>query len=146
MEADGEVEEAQAGRVRDGQPIALHLDAHPDHEYHGSVKTISRAVQAKSWRNPLKVVSLTLSLDETDPDKMRPGMRFRGSIEIDRHEDVTLLPVEAVFRVDGETVAYRHGFGGLKTVPVRLGDRNADHVEVIEGLEPGDSVSLEKLP
>ena len=144
MEADGEVEEAEAGRIREGQTLVLHLDAHPDHEYSGVVKSISRAVQEKSWRNPLKVVHLTFALEETDPDRMRPGMRFRGTIEIDRHADVTLIPVEAVFRDDGTTVAYRRGLTGWRRVALVLGERNTDQVEVLEGLEPGDLVSLER--
>ena len=146
MEADGEVEEAEAGRVREGQVVSLHLDAHPDHEYRGVVESISRAVQEKSWRNPLKVVQLTFSLSETDPERMRPGMRFRGTIEIDRHTDVTLLPVEAVFRDENHTVAYRHGLTGWRRTDLILGDRNTDQVEVIEGLEPGDLVSWERRP
>ncbi len=143
MEADGEVEEAEAGRVREGQSVSLRLDAHPDHEYRGVVASISRAVQEKSWRNPLKVVHLTFSLDETDPERMRPGMRFRGEIEIDRREDATLIPVGAVFREDNVTVALRHGVSGLRKVALVLGESNSEQVEVLEGLEPGDLVSLE---
>ncbi len=144
MEADGEVEEAEAGRIREGQTVKLHLDAHPDHEYRAVVESISRAVQEKSWRNPLKIVHLTLSLEETDPERMRPGMRVRGEIEVDRHSDVVLIPVEAVFREGDATVAYRRGLTGWRSVPVTLGDRNSEHVEVIEGLDPGDLVSLER--
>jgi multidrug efflux pump subunit AcrA (membrane-fusion protein) len=146
MEADGEVEEAQGGRVREGQTVVLRLDAHPDREYRGTVKSISRAVQEKSWRNPLKVVHLTLALDETDPERMRPGMRFRGTIEIERHPDVALVPVGAVFRDNGATVAFRYRLGGWRRVALNLGDRNADHVEVIDGLEPGDLVATELRP
>ncbi len=144
MEADGEVEEAEAGRIREGQAVSLHLDAHPDHEYRAVVESISRAVQEKSWRNPLKIVHLTLSLEETDPERMRPGMRVRGEVEVDRHDDVVLIPVEAVFRDKGLTVAYSRGMTGWRSVPLVLGDRNSDQVEVIAGLEPGDLVSLER--
>ncbi len=144
MEADGEVEEAEAGRIREGQAVSLHLDAHPDHEYRAVVESISRAVQEKSWRNPLKIVHLTLSLEETDPERMRPGMRVRGEVEVDRHHDVVLIPVEAVFRDKGLTVAYSRGMTGWRSVPLVLGDRNSDQVEVIAGLEPGDLVSLER--
>ena len=146
MEADGEVEEAQGGRVREGQTVVLRLDAHPDHEYRGTVKSISRAVQEKSWRNPRKVVHLTLSLDETDPERMRPGMRFRGTIEIERHRDAALVPVAAVFRDRGTTVVFRYRLGGWRRTEVELGDRNADQVEVVAGLKPGELVSMETRP
>ena len=142
MEADGEVEEAEAGRIREGQGVSLRLDAHPDHEYRAVVASITRTVQEKSWRNPLKVVRLTLSLAETDPERMRPGMRFRGTIEIDRRDGVPLIPLEAVSRVDGSTVVTRRGLAGWRTVPVVLGDRSADRVEVIEGLRPADLIAV----
>jgi HlyD family secretion protein len=144
MEADSEVEEARAGRVREGQKVALRLDAHPDREYRGTVQSISRAVQEKSWRNPLKVVHLRLSLDETDPERMRPGMRFRGEIEIERREGVTLLPIDAVFHERDAVIAYRRGAAGWRPVPLVLGARSADRVEVLEGVEPGDLVALER--
>lgn len=141
MEADGEVEEARAGRVREGQRVVLRLDAYPDSEYQATVSSISRAVQEKSWRNPLKVVRLTLALDETDPERMRPGMRFRGEIEVERLEDVTMIPIEAVVRAQGGPVAYRYRLGGWRPVALVLGRRNGEQVEVIEGLEPGDVVA-----
>jgi len=144
MEADGEVEEAEAGRIREGQEVSLHLDAHPDHEYRATVAGITRAVQEKSWRNPLKVVRLTLALAETDPDRMRPGMRVRGNIEVDRRNDVVLIPVRAVFRHQGETVAFKRGLSGWRRTVLDLGERNAEQVEVVSGLEPGDVVSLEE--
>ncbi len=141
MEADGEVEEARAGRVREGQKVVLRLDAYPDQEYRGTVSSISRAVQEKSWRNPLKVVRLILSLAETDPERMRPGMRFRGEIEVERLANVTMVPIEAVVRAGGEPVAFRYRMGSWRPVALVLGRRNAEQVEVLEGLEPGDVVA-----
>lgn len=141
MEGEGEVEEARAGQVRDGQTVVLQLDAFPDRDYRGTVQSMTRAVQEKSWRNPLKVVRLTLSLDETDPERMRPGMRFRGEIEIERHAGVTLLPIEAVTRTEDGLVASRYSFGRWRPVEIVLGHRNAEQVEVLEGLEPGDVVA-----
>ena len=146
MEADGEVEEARAGRVREGQRVVLRLDAYPDREYWGTVSSISMAVQEKSWRNPLKVVRLTLSLDETDPERMRPGMRFRGEIEIERLEDVTMIPIEAVARAGDSPVAYRYLLGGWRPIAIVLGRRNDDRVEVLGGLEPGDVVAAGGRP
>ena len=146
MEADGEVEETLAGRVREGQKVKLRLDAYPDRDYRGTVRSMSRAVREKNWRNPLKVVSLTLSLDETDPERMRPGMRFRGEVEIERRRDVPLLPIEAVAHAEGSVVAHRYGFTGWRPVEIVLGKSNADQVEVLEGLAPGDVVLRDGQP
>jgi multidrug efflux pump subunit AcrA (membrane-fusion protein) len=73
-------------------------------------------------------------------------MRFRGDIEIERRENVVLLPIESVFQEEGSYVAFRRGISNWQRVELALGARNDDHVEVIDGLEPGDLVSLERRP
>ena len=142
MECDGEVQEALAGRVRAGQAVSLRLDAHPDTEYRGRVRSLSRTVQEKSWNNPLKVVRLVVELERTDPERMRPGMRLRGTIEAARLHDVVTVPLAAVTASsDGPVVEVRR-FGGWRRVPVELGERNREQVEVRSGLAAGDRVAL----
>jgi RND family efflux transporter MFP subunit len=141
MMADGEVDEADASRVAAGQKLSLRLDAHPDEEFGGTVSNIWGTVQRKSWRNPVKVVRLDIGLDRTDVRRMRPGMRFRGTIEIERVQEALVIPIEAVFSGDGGPTVYRKTFMGYDRVPVRLGRRNDNDVEVLEGLRDGDRVS-----
>lgn len=138
----GEVDEADAGRVREGQPFRIRLDAHPDIEYTGATASISRAVQRKSLsRNPLKAVRLELHFDETDVRRMRPGMRFRGAIETERIAETLLIPSNAVFPSPGGPIVYRRTLLGHEAVTVTLGRRNATMVEVLEGLDAGDLVA-----
>lgn len=140
MMAVGEVDEAQSGRVRTGQPVALRLDAHPDLEYRGVVSAISNAVRRRSWRNPEKVVQLEIELETTDPERMRPGMRVKGTVEIDRIADALTLPLTAVRATPDGPVAFRTGWGGPRPVPVELGPHNREAVQVLDGLDAGDVV------
>lgn len=140
MVAEGEIDEADAGQVAPGQRVRLRLDAHPDMEYGGRVASIARTVQQRSWRNPAKIVRLTIELDQTDTQRMRPGMRFRGELEVERLEGVLVLPLEAVDVTPQGPVAYRKGLLGTEGVPLRLGRRNDKLVEVLDGLAPGDRV------
>jgi len=142
MMADGEVDEADASKIAAGQKLSLRLDAHPDEEFTGNVSNIWGTVQRKSWRNPLKVVRLDIDLDRTDVRRMRPGMRFRGTVEIERLEDALVIPLDAVFPGDDGPTVYRKTLVGYDRVPVRLGRRNGNSVEVVDGLRDGDRVSL----
>ncbi|HEY0788718.1 MAG TPA: efflux RND transporter periplasmic adaptor subunit [Thermoanaerobaculia bacterium] len=144
MMARGEVDEADAGKVRVGQRVAVRLDAHPDDAFPGRVSSIARTVQRQSPRTPLKVLKIDIALDRTDPGKMRPGMRFRGRLETGRAKDVVLIPHEAVFTAAEGPVAVRRTIGGRETVPLKLGRRNDEQIEVLEGLRPGDRVLLKK--
>jgi HlyD family secretion protein len=145
MQGEGEVDEADAGRVAVGQRVTFHLDAHPDDSFTGRVRSIGGAVQSKSDVNPLKVVKLVVDLDRTDPQLMRPGMRFLGTVEIERVAKALVVPVEAVFNRAAGPVAYRKtGWGSEEVRPV-FGRRNDRLVEVRSGLRPGDRVSRRDL-
>ncbi len=141
MKAEGQVEEALAGHLRVKQIVSFHLDAHPDIEFSGKIASISRTVQEKSWRIPAKVVKVQIQLDESDPEKMRPGMRFRGLVETRCLHDVLTLPINAVFQTNQGPAAFRRSWLGLERVPLNLGPRNAERVVILEGLQEGDSIS-----
>jgi HlyD family secretion protein len=141
MEAEGEVDEVDASRVAVGQPVSLRLDAQADVELRGSIREISRTVQRQSPENPLKVARLKIALEPREGARLRPGMRFRGNVETSRVEDVLLVPLEAITATPDGPVAHRRtAAGGTEPVPVTLGRRNAEQVEVTDGLAEGDEL------
>lgn len=140
MEAEGEVDEVDASRVAVGQPVSLRLDAQADVELRGSIREISRTVQRQSPDNPLKVVRLKLALEAREGARLRPGMRFRGNVETARIEGALLVPLEAIVATPAGPVAHRRTAAGSEPVPVTLGRRNAEQVEVTEGLAEGDEI------
>jgi HlyD family secretion protein len=145
LRAEGEIDEADAGRVAVGQRVTIRLDAHPDDVFTGRVRSIGGAVRSKSEFNPLKIVKLEIDLDRTDPQRMRPGMRFTGTVEIERLAKALVVPAETVFtRPDGPVVYRREGWGTEEVRPV-LGRRNERLVEIRKGLSPGDKVSQRDL-
>ncbi|HEX3553689.1 MAG TPA: efflux RND transporter periplasmic adaptor subunit [Thermoanaerobaculia bacterium] len=145
MRAEGEVDEADAGRVAVGQRVTLRLDAHPDDVFTGRVRAIGGAVRSRSDVNLLKVVKLTIDLDSTDPQRMSPGMRFLGTVEIERAARALVVPAEAVFTRPEGPVVYRRSGWGSETVHPVLGRHNDRLVEIRSGLAPGDMISRRDL-
>lgn len=143
MQIEAEVAEADAGRLTIGQKVTFRLDAHPDREYQGSVQSIRRAVQIKSRSNPQKVVKAIVAVETTDTERMRPGMRLRGTVEIDRLPDAVVVPEEAIFTDSlGTWVLARGTFRSRKVQP-ELGPRNDRYFQVLSGLEPGEAVFVQ---
>ena len=142
MVARGSVDEADAGRIASGQRVELTLDAYPDVVFTGTIGKIGKTVQAKTRNSPLRAVRVDIALDETDSNRMRPEMRFRGRIETGRRDDVLIVPIAAVrHQATGATVS-RKTFSGVEAVVVELGARDQESVEVLSGLEDGDEVLL----
>lgn len=142
LQAEGEIDEADAGRVGAGQPVALRLDAHPEIAFAGRVRSLHGAVEARSPANPAKVVRLEIDLARTDPLLMLPGMRFVGTVEVQRAPAVLVAPLDAVVSGAGGPLVYRRTGFGSEPVHPRLGRHNDLWVEVLAGLRPGDLLQL----
>lgn len=145
MKAEGDVDEVDAGRVAVGQRVSLRLDAHPDEEFQGTITSAGRTVQLKrGTQDPLKVLRVEIKLDRTDPVKMRPGMRFQGTIELGRVKNAVLIPRDAIFLGPNGPFVHRRGALDVDQVPVKLGRENDRSIEVTKGLEAGDRVLVTK--
>lgn len=141
MIAKGEIDEVDAAKAAVGQRVTFKLDAVPDVTFGGTVKAIGKTVQRQSKKNPLKVMKLEIVLDKTDSVRMRPGMRFRGAAETARIKNTLMVPSSAVFVTVQGPVAYKKTRSGFEAMPLKLGNRNKDWVEVLGGLQEGDAVS-----
>ena len=145
MMAKGEVDESDAGKVAVGQRVTLTLDAHPDEELHGTIKETARTVQRQQGSsNRLKILRVDIVLDKTDPAKMRPGMRFHGTVELSRAKNAVLVPRTAVYLSPRGPIAYRRGLFSVTAVPLRLGTQNEKSIEVLSGLDSKDRVLVPK--
>ncbi len=140
MIGKGVVDEVDIARVAPGQPVALRLDALPDVELSGTVTDLARNIEPKSAADPSKIEKLKIAIAATKVP-LRPGMRFRGNVEIERIKNAVIVPVDCVFVKPDGAVAYRKHGTGYERVKLELGKRSASAIEVIKGLEPGDQVA-----
>jgi hypothetical protein len=140
MAAQGQVDEVDASKIAVGQRVGLRLEAHPDREYAGKVERVATLVQTESPESRVKVVSLEIALLESDPMLMRPGMRFRGRIEIARLPGVLQVPLGAITATGGGPEVLKVGAGAPAATRVQLGRRGREAVEIKAGVAAGDKV------
>jgi hypothetical protein len=141
MRVRAEVDESSLGRVEVGQAATLRLDAHLDLELRGTVSQIRRSVQSRSAGEPRRIARLWIDLETTDRERMRPGMRVRGELEVGRTEPVPAVPLTAVTPTPTGPMVQRQGWlGRSRQVAVELGRRDAEHVEILGGLAVGDQL------
>jgi HlyD family secretion protein len=141
MIARGDVDEVDAGKVAVGQRVTIRLDAHPDEEFHGTIRRAGKTVQQQQQtRDPMKVLRVEIALDKSDPVKMRPGMRFQGTVELQRDRNVVLAPRNAIFVSPKGPYALRRGWFAVNEIPLRLGRQNDKFVEVLGGLTANERI------
>ncbi len=136
----GDVDEADAGLVAEGAAVSLRLDAHPDTEVRGRVRTVQRTVQRASPQVPLKVARLSVALEKVDPERMKPGMRIRGRVETGRVPRALVVPSDAVVPTEEGPFVWVPKGNGARRVRVTVGRRNDEWVEILSGLAEGSAV------
>lgn len=76
------------------------------------------------------------------PKGIRPGQSLRLRIELGQSSEELLLPVGGFYKDTGGNWVFVLEEGGNRAVrrDVKLGRKNTEHFEVLEGLQPGDKV------
>jgi HlyD family secretion protein len=143
-----EVDEIDIGRIARGQGVVIAIDAIPDEEFTGHVADISPG-PIQSTSSGIVAYEVTIALDSDDA-RLLSGMTTDATIEIDRLENVLVVPNRAVSidRSSGEPVAYVERVdeeGNPVRAEVELGLRNETVSQVLDGLEEGDQVIIRGL-
>jgi multidrug efflux pump subunit AcrA (membrane-fusion protein) len=144
MRVSGELKEEDARLVRSGHAAEVRLDAYPDKKYTAEVLSVSQFARRKDVQQSGKIFDLRLRLQETDKAVMRPGMRAKLAVTIEKVRDVVTIPVEAVFDDKGRSVVYVKKGLRAETREVRTGRRNDTHIAILDGLAPGEEVYCER--
>ncbi len=159
--------EVDIAKVHVGQPVRITLDAYPQKVFTGKVTFVSPSAELIE---KIKVFKVEIGLDELG-ESFRTGMSANVEILGEKRDKAVSIPLEALQKRDGKTVAYRlkanlkpqqlaeakDGLGGrnkfiwlsdhwqqyFDAVPVSAGIATLERVEVLAGLKPGQQVSLE---
>ncbi len=137
------LEEAERGRMQQGQRVIVRADAVPDKELVGKIGDISALarVDFSNWP-PQRNFNLIVEIDQMDP-RLRPGMNTTVRVAVDRVADAVLIPARAIFEKDGRTVAYvQRVRGGWDERLVQVARRGQEQLVVREGVQPGERVAL----
>lgn len=91
-------------------------------------------------------VTVRMSVEGDDLDKLTPGFNIRADVEIGRKTDVLTVPVESLIRDRGRDCVLRLENDVASIVPVTLGLQGATTVEIVAGLEAGDIIAVNPNP
>lgn len=139
MKVSTKVNEVDAHRVAVDQEVVVEIDALAELELAGRLSSVATLAK-REGQSEVKSFDVEVLLDDGD-ERLRPGMTASCRILVERYESELSVPLEAVFALEGRTVCYVVG-GGIEEREVVLGARNEDFVVVVEGLSPGEHVSL----
>ena len=156
LEIEVDVSETYINRVRPEQPVEAVLDAYPDWRIPAHViTTVPSADRQKSTVRvriafgPSRVPASRRAEPRSEPldPRILPDMGVKVSF-LEKEPDAAstqsrprlLVPKNAVRTIDGASIVFIVREGQVERRAVKVGGEDADQVEVVSGLNPGDRV------
>ena len=140
------VNQADVMKLQTGARVYVHLDAYPDVEIPGRLRSVGPIARGASRRlNYVSEVPVKITLDRTDPVVL-PRLTVNADVVLASESDVTIIPREAIFYdADGEQAhAYVQSDSGFEKRELELGIANNISAAVRSGVSEGDTVATEQ--
>ena len=135
------VDESDIGRIAAGQRARITVDAHRDVSFPGEVvRVAAKGVEASN------VVTFEVKIEVKGPRRalLKPAMTANIEIVAAERDNALVAPVAAVIRRDGGAFAKVKTASGVEERPIKTGVSDGEIIEIVEGLEEGDRVVLQK--
>ena len=133
VEAD--VFERDAMAITEGLPVIMQLDFLPGRKWQGKVDYIYPSLNEKT-----RTLRVRLRFNNSD-GQLKPNMFAQVSIATQPRENVLQIPTQAVIRTAKQNrVVVELEPGLFKSVAVELGQISEDRVEILDGINVGDTI------
>ena len=140
LQVDAFVDEVDIGKIKVGQKATFTVDSFPSREFTGKVVAIyPKAVIQENVVTYDVVVEITGDSN----DVLRPEMTASVTLRLDAREGVLAVPAKAVKRERGKSVVYLLNNGRPQQREVKVGWKDSQWIEIVSGLEEGQTVLLE---
>ena len=132
-----QVDEADIGRIKNGQRAVITLDAYPKDAFQGTVFQILR--EGVSVSNVI-TYSVKIRPDHV-PASFASEMSANIKVVVMRKQKAVLLPVTALTDTeDGTRCVYKGGQQNPVLTPVKTGLDDGTNVEILSGVEEGETI------
>ena len=128
FEMELQVDEMDIARVKPGQEVAVTLDSHPDEVFTGEIARVDPLMDQRS-RTFTVLANFTKA-----PPTLYPNLTVEANIVIERKDSALTIP--AAYLVEGDQVMV----GEDELRPVKIGLRDLQKVEVLEGIDEGTEI------
>ena len=132
------VDEPDLGRIRKGQHVIIEWDGMPQKKWNGTVEKPADKVVSLNNRS----IGYIFCTIDGEPEELIPDVNVRVDIVTDRKNNALVVPKNAVFsHVGRPSVLVMEGQNSA-IKPVETGLISYEDIEILQGLEAGDSVVL----
>ena len=136
------INEVDIAKIVEQQRANIRIDAFPHDTYTGVISKISATAKSE---NNVKVFPIEIEIEQKD-NRLRPGLSANITIIGDTRENILTIPIRAIFSdPQGNDVVYKVVNDSISTATlIRTGINDLQKVEILDGLDEEDEVSLQE--
>ncbi len=124
--------ERYLGMLQRGRQVTVSTTAYPNYELHGRIDVVSPVL------DPATRAATIIARVVNPGGKFRPGMSASVSVLLSERTQALAVPSEAVFSEGGQSFVYVvKADSTVERTALTLGTRQADVVEVVQGISSG---------
>lgn len=143
LQVDAFVDETDIGKIRVGQQATFTVDSFPDRDFKATVQAIyPKAVIMDN----VVYYDVVHRIDEPLTGQLRPEMTTNVMVSLDARKNVLAVPLHAVSREQGKSVVSLLRGNQPVRQAVKVGWKDPEWVEIVNGLKEGDKVLIRSMP
>ncbi len=139
--------ERDGGNLEKNQPVVIKLDAIPDKQFHGTIRSVSSVAGAIEHDSVLRYFTCDVAITDAGRDlkRIRPGMNLQGDVVLQSYESCFVVPSGAVTYREKEKDSVVYVKKGDKFVSKNVQTGLSSHGEaiILDGVEEGELIALQ---
>lgn len=146
LQARINVLERDGGSLAKGLPVLLKLDAVPDKEYNGIIRTLSSVASSLEMGSPLLYYTCDVDISDAGADlkRIRPDMNLRADVVLEKYDSCFVVPSSAVTYREREKdiQVYIQKGDSFEAKSVQTGLSSHGEAVILDGVEEGELLAL----
>jgi len=134
------INEVDIAKIAEKMAVEVKIDAFPYDSFTGIISKISASAKTE---NNIKVFPIEIEIDQKD-NRLRPGLSANITILGENKSDILTIPIRTIFTdPQGNDIVYKVVNDSIQSPTIiKTGINDMQRVEVFEGLEENDEISL----
>jgi multidrug efflux pump subunit AcrA (membrane-fusion protein) len=136
--------EKEAGNLAKDKPVSIILDALPEREFHGTVRSVSSLAASLERNSPLKYFTCDVTIRDAGQylTKIKPGMALRANVILEKYDSCFVVPASAIDFKNDQALVYIKKGNGYEKRNVKIGMGKHGQATILEGVQEKEIVAL----
>lgn len=136
--------ERDAGNLAKDKTVVVRLDAIPEKEFHGTVRSVAALAQPLERNSPLKYFICDVTIHDAGEDlkRIKPGMSLKADVILEKYDSCYVVPASAVSTKGADAVVYIKQGDRFVARPVTLGAATHGKATVLSGVQDREIIAM----